>query len=229
MSKIALITGASQGIGAAIVERMLQEQFTVLAMGRNPARLQNLKRAGVVVYSCDVRDDTQITQTFTKIREKFSTLDILVHSAGVGYFEPIEQTSIAHWRETLDVNLTATFLITRESLPLLKKSSRAHIFNICSSASRKGFPNCGAYAASKFGLLGFTEVLREELRSHKIKVTAIIPGAVDTPFWLEAGTGFDTTKMIPASDVAQAVFFAYQQSLNNLIEEIVLKPATGDF
>ena len=229
MAKVALITGASQGIGAAIVRRLVQEQFTVLALGRNLERLQSLHTENTIAYSCDVGNQEQVTRTFQDIGKKCSSIDILVNAAGVGYFEPIEKTSTDHWTETIEVNLTGSFRITKEALPFLKRSASAHIFNICSSASRRGFPNCGAYAASKFGLLGFTEVLREELRSHKIKVTAIIAGAVHTPFWDKTGTGFDTSKMIPPDDVAQAVFFASQQSANNLIEEIVLKPATGDF
>jgi len=229
MTKTALVTGASRGIGAAIVHQLLLEQFTVLAVGRNLDRLKSSKDKRLIPFLCDVRFEQQVLHTFRAIAEKFECIDILVNGAGVGYFEPVEETSFAHWSETMAVNLSGSFLITKAALPFLKRSSRAHIFNICSSASRRGFPNCGAYAASKFGLLGFTEVLREELRSHRIKVTAITPGAVDTPFWETTGAGFDITKMIPSEDVAQAVMFAYQQSANNLVEEIILKPASGDF
>ncbi len=233
MKKIALVTGASRGIGAAITESFAKADFTVLAVARNRSHLESLAEKinskSVEIFPYDVSSFDAVHRLHAEIANKFSHVDVLVNNAGTGYFEPITDMSFEHWQATLDTNLTGIFLMTKTFFPMLKQSPKAHIFTIGSSAGKKGFPNCGAYAASKFGALGFTEVLREEMRAHRIKVTAIIPGAVDTPFWDTQPAGFDRKQMLSASDVANAVIYAYTQSDANGVEEIILKPSRGDF
>jgi short-subunit dehydrogenase len=233
MKKIALVTGASQGIGAAITQSFVKANFTVLAVARRRRHLETLQKQtgskAVEIYPCDVSSAVAVAKFVREIESRFSHVDVLVNGAGAGYFEPILKTSLTHWQTTLATNLTGLFLMTKALIPMLTRSGRGHIINICSSASKKGFPNCGAYAASKFGALGFTDVLREEMRARRIKVTAIIPGAVDTPFWEAQEGEFDRTQMLSAEDVAHAVQYACSQSENNLVEEIVLKPSRGDF
>lgn len=232
MKTIVLVTGASKGMGAAHVDRWFKSGAQVIAVARNKKKLElSLKKyPGEWVHPvvCDVSSPSSVSQLTRHIRKHFKRLDVLINNAGEGYFEPIAKTSLDHWERTLDSVLTGTFLVTQAMLPLLQKSPKAHIFNICSTASKKGFINCGAYAAAKFGQLGFTEVLREELRPLGIKVTAIIPGAVDTPFWDTQPSEFDRTLMLQAQDVAESVAYAYAQTMNNLVEEIILKPACGD-
>ncbi len=222
MKPVALITGASKGIGLAIAQKFLANQFTVISVSRSGSGVG-------ILYSVDVRHELSVSEFASALTEKNFTVDLLVNSAGLGYFESIENTTLKNWQETLDVNLTGTFLMTKAMLPLLKKSEKAHIFNLCSMASRKGYSGCGAYSASKFGLLGFTEVLREELRSFAIKVTAVLPGAVATPFWEKAGGGsFDKSKMLSPHDIAESIFFTYQQNKNSVIEELLIRPSCGD-
>jgi NAD(P)-dependent dehydrogenase (short-subunit alcohol dehydrogenase family) len=233
MKTIALVTGASRGIGAAITRSFAEAGSIVLAVARNGVPLESLRRKkdlGLVEsFSCDVSSPEDVGRMRQEIEKRYAHIDVLVNNAGAGFFEPIMETSLEHWHVTLNTNVTGIFLMTQAFVPMLKRSKQAHIFTICSGASRKGFPNCGAYAASKFGALGFTEVLREEMRSHKIKVTAILPGAVDTPFWETQNSAFDRTQMLSAEDVAGAVHYAYGQAENNCVEEIVLKPSRGDF
>lgn len=233
MKTIVLVTGASKGIGAANVKLWVGSGAQVIAVSRNRKNLDSLlkifSKKQVFPIVCDVSSPESVEAMQRTVRTNFKRLDVLINNAGVGYFEPIAKTSLEHWRSTIDVILTGSFLVTQAMLPLLKASRKAHIFNICSTASRKGFTNCGAYAAAKFGQLGFTEVLREELRPLKIKVTAVIPGAVDTPFWDDQSSGFDRKKMLNPGDVAEAILYAYRQSKNNLVEEIILKPSHGDF
>lgn len=232
MKTIVVVTGASKGIGAANVERWVRAGAQVIAIARSQKNLElsvrKFPKEQVYPIVCDVTSSTSVEELFRLVKTRFRRLDVLINNAGVGYFEPIAKTSLEHWQETLDTVLTGTFLMTKAMLPLLQKSKKAHIFNICSTASKKGFVNCGSYAAAKFGQLGFTEVLREELRPVHIKVTAVIPGAVDTVFWDKQSSGFDRTKMLHPSDVAEVIHHAYSQSKNNLVEEIVLKPACGD-
>ncbi|MBX7150515.1 SDR family NAD(P)-dependent oxidoreductase [bacterium] len=231
MSRFALITGATKGIGAALVEAFIERQFEIIAVAKTQQRLDQLTRRfnSIHPFVCDVASVADVTKTFEAIRSVTHQIDVMINNAGIGYFEPITETSIEHWQQTIGINLTGAFLMTQRAIPLLRQSDRPHIFNIVSTAGKKGFPNCGAYSASKFGLLGFTEVLREEMRAFNIKVTAVIPGAVNTPFWEEQNSNFDTSKMLETQDVAKAVLFAYEQSLNNTIEEITLKPSIGDF
>ena len=232
MKTIVLVTGASKGIGASNVNRWVRSGATVLAVARSKRSLElSLKKyptRQVYPLAGDVGSPSFVELLCETVKKKFKRVDVLINNAGVGYFEPIAETSVEHWQSTLGTVLTGTFLITKAMLPLLQKSQRAHIFNICSTASKKGFVNCGSYTAAKFGQLGFTEVLREELRAKRIKVTAIIPGAVDTPFWETQNSGFDRRKMLRARDVAEAIYYAYHQGKNNLVEEIILKPACGD-
>lgn len=231
MDRFALITGATKGIGAALVEAFIEREFNIIALAKTPQRLEQLTRRFKSVYpfTCDVASVSDAATTFEAIRSVTHRIDVAINNAGIGYFEPISETSFEHWQQTIGVNLTGAFLMTQHTIPLLRQSDRPHIFNILSTAAKKGFTNCGAYSASKFGLLGFTEVLREEMRPYGIKVTAVIPGSVDTPFWEEQNSGFDTSKMLKPNDVAKSILFAYEQSPNNMIEEITLKPSIGDF
>ncbi|MBL7996727.1 SDR family NAD(P)-dependent oxidoreductase [bacterium] len=232
MNTVVLVTGASKGIGAANVDRWIRKGALVIASSRTKKNLEasvrKYAKGRVFPVVCDVTSPSSVKALFRTIKTKFKRLDVLVNNAGIGYFEPIEKITLDHWQTTINTILTGTFLMTKAMLPLLKKSERAHIFNICSTASKKGFMNCGSYSAAKFGQLGFTEVLREEVRPMRIKVTAIIPGAVDTPFWEKQTSGFDRSIMLHAADVAEAIIYAYEQTKNNLVEEIVLKPACGD-
>lgn len=233
MKTIVLVTGASKGIGAANVKQWVRAGAQVIAVARNRKNLESFSKIfskkQVYPIVCDVGSHVSVEAMRETVRTHFKKVDVLINNAGAGYFEPIAKTSLEHWQTTIDVILTGSFLVTKAMLPLLKASRKAHIFNICSTASRKGFANCGAYAAAKFGQLGFTEVLREEMRPLNIKVTAVIPGAVDTPFWDDQSSGFDRKKMLNPGDVAEAIQYAYRQSKNNLVEEIILKPSYGDF
>ncbi len=227
-----LITGASSGIGAACVESWVKAGATVMAVARNEQKLalfaKRFPGRRVIPFPCDVGSGSSVAAMHRYAAKHFDKLDVLINNAGTARFEPVSETTLAHWNITIDSILTGTFLVTKTFLPLLQASRKAHIFNICSTASKKGFVNCGAYAAAKFGQLGFTEVLREEMRPLGIKVTAVMPGAVDTPFWDVQNSGFDRSLMLKAEDVAKAIVFTYRRPKNNLIEEILIKPSCGD-
>ncbi len=229
----ALVTGASEGIGAALTARLIENDFHVFAIARSAQKLDKLKQSlnsgRLTTVSCDLRDRSRIAEVMAGLAQTEVTLDILVNNAGVGYFKPLLGMPYDQWNETLEVNLTGAFLITQAAYPLMQRSAKPHIFNICSTASRKGFMNCGAYSASKFGLLGFTEVLREELRPSGVKVTAVIPGAVNTDFWSKAGGAFDRRQMLSPDAIAQAIINVYGQDIHTTTEEIIIKPSHGDF
>ncbi len=229
---IALVTGTTKGIGYSVAEQLMQNNFLILALARNRERLDAMQSAlgseRLETYTCDVTDPDQVSRTFEDIGRKHARIDLLINNAGVGYFESLQSTTRVHWEDTIRTNLSGPFYVTQRCLPFLRKSERPHIINICSTASRKGFPNCSAYAASKFGLYGMTEVWREELRSEGIRVTAVIPGPVNTPFWQSFQHSFDTARMIAPEQVARAILWIAGQSSGSVIDEITLKPVTGD-
>lgn len=230
MPLIAVITGSSQGIGKSLAEVFVEDGFRVIAIARTRSRLDELAREikEIDPYTCDVSKPEHVAALGRAIAEKYSHIDVLINNAGAAYSEPIEDTTLEHWNEVLQTNLTGPFLMTKMALPLLMKSKRPHLFNICSTASRRGFANSSSYCASKFGLLGLTEVIREEFRPKGIKVTAVIPGAVHTPLWDTYAADFDRNIMLDPHDVAVAIRDAYRQPINAVVEEIVIKPACGD-
>src|ERR1017187_10532035 len=211
--KIALITGATQGIGLEIARALADEGCSLVLCGRNQARLRSVetqligKKARVLAVPCDVRDPKSVAKLFAAIRKQFGRLDILVNSAGIAHaFIPVGKLPLETWNDVLATNLTGTFLVTKGARPLMKRG--ATIANILSLSAKRAFPNLAAYNASKFGALGFTSTLRTELRSEGIRVIALLPGATDTPIWDTLWPDAPRKKMIRATTVAQVLISA---------------------
>jgi NAD(P)-dependent dehydrogenase (short-subunit alcohol dehydrogenase family) len=230
MTKTAIVTGGSSGIGYAIAEKLSHKGYRTIITGRNEGKLleasEKLRNGGgeIVPVVCDVSRHAEIDSLFRT--EGLERLNVLVNNAGVATFAPIEETSLEDWDMNLAINLTGVFLVTRKAIPFLEKTG-GHIFNLVSVAGKKGFPNCGAYSASKFGLYGFTEVLREEMRPKGIKVTAILPGATDTPIFDGVGGSWDRNKMVRPTDIAETLWLALNHSPTSLMEEVIVAPACG--
>ena len=231
-SKIALVTGATQGIGLEIARALADEGCSLILCGRSQARLGTVeaqlsrKRIRVLAVACDVRDEESITQLFAAIRKQFRRLDILVNSAGIAHpFIPVSKLPLEKWNDVLVTNLTGMFLVTQAALPLMKRG--ATIANVLSISSKRAFPNLAAYNASKFGALGFTRTLRGELRSEGIRVIALLPGATDTPIWDTLWPDAPREKMIHAATVAQAVVSALKLPQESTVEELDIMPTAG--
>jgi NAD(P)-dependent dehydrogenase (short-subunit alcohol dehydrogenase family) len=161
-------------------------------------------------------------------RDRWGRLDVLVQNAGEFRVAPLEGTTDADWDRMVSINLTAPFRLLRRALPLLREAGGGHVFHIVSVAGRQVFPGCSAYCASKHGLLGLTGVAREELRQAGTRVTAILPGAVDTGAWDQVEGEFDRRRMLRPEDVAGAVAGALKDGESAMTEEIVIRPRTGD-
>ena len=230
--KIALVTGATQGIGLEIACALAEEGCSLVLCGRNQGRLRRIeaqlsrKRVRVLALPCDVRDEQSVARLFVAIRRPFSRLDILVNSAGIAHpFRPVSKLPLQEWNDVLATNLTGIFLVTQAALPLMKRG--ATIANVLSVSSKRAFPNLAAYNASKFGALGFTRTLRGELRSEGIRVIAILPGATDTPIWDTLWPDAPREKMIHPATVAQALVSALKLPRESTVEELDLMPTTG--
>ena len=230
--RVALITGATQGIGFAIAQTLAREGASVILVSRSQSRLDQTARklrqgpAKVLAVSCDVRQPAQVMALASEVREQFRRLDILINNAGVAHSNlNVSELPYDSWREVIDTNLTGTFLVTQALLPLMKRGSA--IVNNLSIAAKRVFPGASAYNASKHGALGFTDTLREELRPRGIRVIALLPGATDTAIWNTFWPEAPRKKMMSAETVAQAVINVLALPANSTVEELTLLPSEG--
>lgn len=232
-NKIVWVTGAGRGIGKAIAEAFGKEKAALALSARSAEELQSLsefiKASGgsASPFPCDVSSEKEVENTFNKIEKTLGKIDILINNAGVARFGPLIETTIEDWDWMMDINLKGAFLCTKIVLPSMIEKKGGHIFNMVSVAGIQPLPFSAAYGASKYGLMGLTAITREEMRKHNIKVTAIIPGAVDTPIWEGIEGDFDHSKMIPPEDIARAIISASKQTPNTVFEDIIIRPVAG--
>jgi len=231
-AKVAVITGGGSGIGLALAKAFSAAGYTVVITGRDLPRLEkaaqplNAGKAEVKPVQCDVRDPVSVSRLFAEIRQKFSHLDVLVNNAGISHgLAPVEQLPVETWKQVIDTNLTGTFLATQAALPLMRAGGT--IVNNLSVAAVRPFAGMAAYNASKFGAMGFTQALREELRQKGIRVLALLPGATDTDIWSQFWPDAPREKMISPETVAAAVLHAVTAPPEATIEEIRIGPAMG--
>jgi NAD(P)-dependent dehydrogenase (short-subunit alcohol dehydrogenase family) len=222
LGKFAIVTGGSSGIGAACAQALAAEGAAVLATGRRFAEPEAIPTLGQVVNArLDVTDEALVKQRFAQLPE----LDIVVCSAGTGTFGPIVNCSAHDIRTMLDVHIVGTLLCAREAMRRMMPRKRGHIVVIGSHVAHRSFTDCGGYTAAKAGQLGLVRVLAEEARPYDIRVTAILPGATDTPIWDER-PGFDRTKMMKPEDVASFLTsIVVRPGIS--VEEVIVTPPAG--
>jgi NAD(P)-dependent dehydrogenase (short-subunit alcohol dehydrogenase family) len=230
--KVALITGAGQGIGLAIARALAAEGCGLVVAGRKQSTLDQAAKqlakfsVQVLPVACDVRDEDAVAGMVAASRRKFRRLDILINNAGVAHEGlPVSKLPIEAWRQAIDTNLTGTFLVTKAALPLMKRGGT--ILNNLSIAAKTAFPNMAGYVAAKHGALGLTKTLREELRPQGIRVIALMLGAVDTDIWESFWSQAPRRKMMSAETVARAVVDALRLPDNSTVEELVIRPTAG--
>jgi 3-oxoacyl-[acyl-carrier protein] reductase len=228
--RVVVITGASRGIGLAIAQRLAREGATLVLVARGRKALERAAASipgGGLAVRADVTKPGDVRRLVGTVRRRFKRIDVLVNNAGTFTFKPFTRTTLKDWRRNIDANLTSVFLTTRGALPLLKPSRAPQVVNILSISGRQAFRNCSAYTASKFGALGLTRVLVEELRDHGIRVTAILPGATNTRLTDEFGFPVRRSDLIQPEDVAELLLSALLQPPRTAVEEIVLTPSRG--
>ncbi len=231
-SGVAVITGGSRGIGLALARAFSHAGYDVVITGRDQRRLEAAEKAlkagkrGVLPIPCDVRDPGSVRKLFAEISRKCSRIDVLVNNAGIAHaLAPVEKLPVETWREVIDTNLTGMFLVTQAALPLMRAGGT--IVNNLSVAAVQPFPGMAAYNASKFGAMGFTQALREDLRKPGIRVLALLPGATDTEIWDQFWPDAPRKKMVSPETVAAAVLHAVSAPPEAAIEEIRIGPAAG--
>ncbi len=237
--KVALITGASRGIGLAVAKALAREGAKLVITGRDQKALQAAERAlkqalrgkralAPRILSCttDVREPKSVQALFADIKKDFPRLDILINNAGISHaMAEVERLPIQIWREVIETDLTGMFLVTQGALPLLRRGGT--IVNNLSMAATHVFAGQSAYCAAKHGALGFTRTLREELRPRGIRVIALMPGATDTAIWNQFWPEAPRQRMLRPETVAQAILDALLLPPESTVEEITLMPTAG--
>ncbi len=231
--QVALITGAGSGIGQATAEALAQAGVRVALAARTQTALDvvadTIRTAGgtTLVVPTDVSDEAQIEQLVTRTHAEWGRLDILITSAGRASFGPLVESNTADWDSMMNTNLRATYLCAKHVLKIMLPQGSGHILNVLSMASHTALPGSAAYTASKFGALGLTKVMAAEVRSQGVKVTAVMPGSVNTPLWDKSGGDLDRNKMLSATDVASAMLDVIAQPPGIYTDEIRLMPPLG--
>ncbi len=228
-----VVTGGTKGIGLAIIEVFAGKGFDIITCARNRQELEQLKvslearypNIKVFTQVCDMGSKKEVQQFAHSILENFETIQVLVNNAGLFLPGSIGEEADETFETVMNINIGGTYHMTRGLLPLLKKSKTAHIFNLCSTASITAHSNGGSYSISKFALLGFSKVLREELKPVAIKVTSVLPGPTLTNSW--AGTTLPATRFMEVNEVAEAVWSCYNLK-TVVVEELVMRPQLGD-
>jgi len=226
--KTALVTGASRGIGLAIARSLGRMGAKLALCARDAAKLAaaaaDLERAGIATLAlpADVTRPADLASLVKKTEDSLGPIEILVNNAGIGYFAPVQEAAEANWDAVLDTNLKAVFLLSRLVVPGMIQRRSGHIINIASLAGKNAFPGGGIYCASKWGLLGLTQCMAEDLRAYGIRVSAICPGSVATDFSPHSAKSVE--KMLRPEDVAHAVEMILTQAPQSFISEVLLRP-----
>jgi NAD(P)-dependent dehydrogenase (short-subunit alcohol dehydrogenase family) len=224
---VALVTGASRGIGAAVAERLQAAGAHVVRLARSLADAAGPRRTDL---RCDVADPAQVDRAVGRVVTELGVPDVVVNNAGIFFIKTLPETAPDEFTRTLAVNLTAPFLVARALVPHLVRRGRGHLVTIGSVSDHRAFPGSAAYAASKWGLRGLHEVLRAELARSGVRTTLVSPGPVDTAIWdpvdPDAQPGFTPRRaMMRPEDVAEAVLFAVTRPPRVDVTEIRLLPA----
>ncbi len=219
--RAALITGGSSGIGLAIARMLRDEGFELTLSARTPEKLEAAAgELGAHAVIANVAEEEDCERLVREHTERFGRLDVLVNSAGVGLGGPIEQMSTKKWDLQLDVKLRCTFIVTRESIPMLRES-RGLVVNLASIAGTVPVPMLAAYGASKAGVISLTHSMNRELEGDGIRICALCPGFVDTP--MAAWTGMSADEMIQPEDCAEIVRLLLRLSPAARIPQVVVE------
>jgi short-subunit dehydrogenase len=232
--KNVIITGATKGIGRAVAHAFAAAGCNLAICARNESdlslfreELQEVFPAIRVVYQpCDVSDATQVRAFAEMVKREMSVVDVLVNNAGIFLPGSVSEEADGVFEKLFFTNVASAYHLTRAILPAMNKSVKPHIFNMCSIASITAYANGGSYTISKFAMLGFSKVLREELKSTNIKVTSILPGPTWSDSW--QGTVLPKERFTDPNDVAATILNAYHLGDNAVIEELIIRPQLGD-
>jgi len=232
LSKVIIITGAGKGIGRATVLRLVSADARVIAVDIDANSLAALAEkckdlaGSVVPVIADVRSRKAVEAAVKEALDRFGTVDVVVNNAGIERVKPIQKVSDEDYDATLDINLRSVFLFARAVVPIMQRQRSGMILNIASTAGLRGIKDDAVYCASKFGVIGMSEALDEELRQYGIRVTYVCPGNTNTDLplsWSPADDPYRAHFLRP-EDIAEALFYVISQPANVAIGQLVLRP-----
>ena len=231
--KIAIVTGASTGLGKSIAVELASNGYELVLASRNERMLKRvndsiLKNNGFSqVIVTDVSNEDDVKNIYKKI--DINRVEAVINNAGFGVFNKVQNITLEEWDSQINTNLRGAFLMSKYILDNMISRKSGKLVFINSVAGINPYPYSSAYVASKYGLRGFTSSLREEMREHNIKVISVHPGAIDTPFWKNVNVDFPKNEMMNSDDVAKSVVHAILTPNNVVQEEIVIRRIGGDF
>ncbi|MDE0317231.1 MAG: SDR family NAD(P)-dependent oxidoreductase [Candidatus Poribacteria bacterium] len=231
--KVAVVTGASKGIGKAIAVALADAGAKTVLAARTPQTVEDvaaeLKAVGAdaIAVPTDVTDIDAVQNLIQCTLDTYQNLDILINNAGSGKFGTVVDFDPSDWDNVINSNLKGVYLCAKYALPHLLAQGGGQIINVLSIAAKVAFPASSAYCAAKAGALALTKVLAAEVRDQNIRVTAVLPGSVETPFWDDIPQHPDFEKMLKPEHVANAVLSVCQQPIGMVTEEIVVMPPLG--
>lgn len=233
-AKNVIITGASQGIGKGIAEKFASAGHNLFLCARNEKRLlaaaediaQKNKDINVRTFVADLKDKMQARSFGAWLLQQNFFIDILINNAGDFLPGSIYNEPDGTLENMIEINLYSAYHLTRMLLPKMMEQKQGHIFNMCSIASLQAYANGGSYSISKFALMGFSKNLREEMKPHNIKITAVYPGAVYTSSW--ADSGVEAARIMEIKDIADIIYSSSILSAQACVEDIVIRPQLGD-
>ncbi len=240
MNKIALITGATSGIGKAIALKLAKESYDIIITGRRKERLEELKveltkanNIRVLILNFDIRIYNEVEKSFSNLPKEWQDIDVLVNNAGLAVgLNPIHQGVIDDWERMIDTNIKGLLYMTRLVSPGMADRKNGHIINICSIAGKDVYANGNVYCATKHAVDALSKGIRIDLLPYGIKVTQICPGAVETEFSLVRFKGDDNRAKevykgftpLYANDIAEAVYYAVSQPKHIDIQDVLIMP-----
>lgn len=228
-SKTAIVTGGGRGIGRAIALSLATEGCNVAVVSRTRHEIENvaneIEEAGArgLAIPADISEIDDVIKMVDSVIRAFRQIDILVNNAGIAIFKPFVELTVEDWDKTMAVNMRGAFLCSQKVAQTMIENHSGTIITICSSASRKAYPNQMAYVTSKHGLLGLSKGLSLELKPYGIKVHAICPGGVDTKLTADARPGTDRSEWMQPEDIAHIALMLLTQNDRTTIDEVYIR------
>jgi NADP-dependent 3-hydroxy acid dehydrogenase YdfG len=223
-----LVAGAGGSIGSRAVKLLTTSGAQVFITGRNIEKLQQVAQecniAASRVQTCDISNPEQVQQLKEAYFAALPTIDVLINAAGVGIIKPVEQLTEADFLRSLNWNLYGAFLLVKSFLPAMKEVKKGLIINIPGVLGKTPMAGAAAYSASKYGLVGMMQCIREEVKRTEIRITNLFMGGVDSNFWDTIDLKVQREKMITAEEAAKAIWFLCQQPASAVVSEMVLQP-----
>ncbi len=234
-NKSVVITGASRGIGRAVALAMKSNGARLALFARTATELSTLQKeietngTEALIFVGDISNESFVKESITQALQQFGGIDILINNAGMGIFKPTEDITIEEWNQVFDSNTKGTFLMSKAVIPIMKKQSAGHIINIASDVAKRVFAGGSLYCASKYAQDAFSMAIRKELRPHKVKVSVVYSGLVDSHFHAEPEGDSSHHDWLKNEDMANAIVYIASQPAHVVIDELMIHPISQDY